>query len=196
MCCQSWKFKIAAIFMMASKMFIFFTQYFQKWYFCKFFFCLFTLGKNITLMNFFFLENSKWRNNMNFFKKLQDFIIAQPQNEMFSIFDMLWFWCYNKIKSMLPSQKIKMAAYYVKKVFVVILIFKLRNIVFIVSIRRSNYKHDFWFLKNLLHPFLEVQLYVEYVEVILKLSFAKEILFRKWVIVKFYRFFSFKDGCI
>jgi hypothetical protein len=27
-CCQSWKFKMAAVFKMASKMFIFFTQYF------------------------------------------------------------------------------------------------------------------------------------------------------------------------
>jgi hypothetical protein len=44
------------------------------------------------------------------FPKFQDFILAQPQNEMFSFFDLLKFRCYNKIKSMLPSQKIKMVA--------------------------------------------------------------------------------------
>jgi hypothetical protein len=40
-----------------------------------------------------FLENSKWRNNLIrkiiFFNKIQDFIIAQPLDEMFSVFDML-----------------------------------------------------------------------------------------------------------
>jgi hypothetical protein len=49
-----------------------------------------------------------------FFKKFQDFIIEQPLNEMFSFFDMLQFYCFNKIKTMLPSHKINMAAYYVK----------------------------------------------------------------------------------
>jgi hypothetical protein len=40
-CCQSWK--MAAIYKMASKMFIFFTQYFQKLYFWPFFFCFFLI---------------------------------------------------------------------------------------------------------------------------------------------------------
>jgi hypothetical protein len=87
------KFKMAAIFKMASKMFIFFTQYFQKWYFCQFFFCLFTFGKNVTFMDIIFLEYSKWKKksiwNFKFSNKFQDFIIAQLLNEMFSIFDML-----------------------------------------------------------------------------------------------------------
>jgi hypothetical protein len=56
-------------------------------------FSLFILGKNKTFVGIFFLENWKWRNNliwkMIFFKKFQDFIIAQPLNEMFSFFDML-----------------------------------------------------------------------------------------------------------
>jgi hypothetical protein len=56
---------------------------------------LFTLGKNKTFMEEFFLENSKWRNNLIwktiFFKKFQNFIIEQPLNEMFSFFDMLQF---------------------------------------------------------------------------------------------------------
>jgi hypothetical protein len=55
---------------------------------------LFTfLGKNKIFIVKFFLENSKWRNNlirkMKFFKKFQDFIIEQPLNEMFSFFDVL-----------------------------------------------------------------------------------------------------------
>jgi hypothetical protein len=48
------------------------------------------LDKNKTFMEI--LENSKWRNNLIrnvFFKQIQDFIIAQPLNEMFSFFDML-----------------------------------------------------------------------------------------------------------
>jgi hypothetical protein len=47
----------------------------------------YNLGKNNTSMGKLFLENSKWRNSlickMIFFKKFQDFIIAQPLNEMF-----------------------------------------------------------------------------------------------------------------
>jgi hypothetical protein len=58
-----------------------------------FFLFLLTLGKNKTFMKKLFLVNSKWRDNliwmMIFFKKTQDFIIAQPFNEMFSFFDML-----------------------------------------------------------------------------------------------------------
>jgi hypothetical protein len=67
---------------------------------------------------------------MIFFKKFQDFILEQPLNEMFSFFDMVQFYCYNKIKSMLPGHKIKMEVYYVKNK-AAILIFWLGNNVFI-----------------------------------------------------------------
>jgi hypothetical protein len=53
---------------------------------------------------------------MIFFKKFQDFIIEQPLNEIFSFLIPMFLKCCssNKIKSMLPSHKIKMAVYYVK----------------------------------------------------------------------------------
>jgi O-antigen/teichoic acid export membrane protein len=57
-CCQSWKIKMAYIFKIASKMFIFITQYFQKWYFCPFFFFCFFLyfgwKQNFSEKTFFF----------------------------------------------------------------------------------------------------------------------------------------------
>jgi hypothetical protein len=53
------------------------------------------------------------------FQKFQDFIIVQSLSEMFSFFDMFYFWCCINIKTMLPSEKIIMAANYmnIKKGF-------------------------------------------------------------------------------
>jgi hypothetical protein len=101
------KIKMASIFKMVSKMFMFISPNILKMIFLSVFFLFFyILGKNKTFMEKLFLENLKWRNNliwkMIFFKKFQDFIRAKPLNEMFSFFDVLQF--YNKIKSMLPSQ--------------------------------------------------------------------------------------------
>jgi hypothetical protein len=66
---------MAAIFKMASKMLIFFTQYFEKGYLSIFVFVKIRFSwKN------FFLANSKWRNNlaslMVFFQNFQDFFIV------------------------------------------------------------------------------------------------------------------------
>jgi hypothetical protein len=74
------------------------------------------LGKNKAFMEKLFSSKFKMAEKFNmkdniFFKKCQDFIIEQPLNEMFTVFDML------------PSHKIKMLAYCVKnkKCFVAIL---------------------------------------------------------------------------
>jgi hypothetical protein len=40
--------------------------------------------------------------------------IAQPLNEIFLFFEILFFLCYRKIKTVLPSQKIKLAANHLK----------------------------------------------------------------------------------
>jgi hypothetical protein len=82
-CCQSWKMKMASIFKMALKMFIFFTQYFQKWHFCslsKMIF-LFSLSQKIWasqkiwqfwfIRHFEFLETKIVTQKLNFSQKLQ-----------------------------------------------------------------------------------------------------------------------------
>jgi hypothetical protein len=65
-CCWSSKLKMVAEFKMASKTFLFFTQYFQKLLFVNFIFCIFyLLWVKIRLpCNNYFLENSKWQNNL------------------------------------------------------------------------------------------------------------------------------------
>jgi hypothetical protein len=72
----------------------FFHAIFSKMIFLLIFICFCLLWVKIKLLwKNYFLENSKWQDNliwkMIFFKKIQDFTIAQQLNEMFSFFDML-----------------------------------------------------------------------------------------------------------